>query len=253
MEDTMHHARLNTIALIIPALLLASIGVVRAQAILPTSESGVVQGLTVHGHGEIHAKPNIARATLTVVTSNHDQNQAVTDNSTATHTVIAALKGSMIADKDIQTDYYNVQPQYDYRTSPPVLVGYQVTDALRITVHDLPKLGIILDKATRAGATSIDNVAYDLSDNNRVVGEALVLAIANARSKADLMAGAAGVELVRIVSVSEGSTQSVQSARPVLAAAMAATSAAQQPTPMQPQDIDVEADATLVYSIQPHH
>jgi uncharacterized protein YggE len=243
----MNHARLFSLAIGLVSVF-SFAGGVCAQSTEPL----IAAGLTVRGHGEIRAKPDVAHAVVTVTTSSRDQAQAVSDNSTTIHTVLAALKGATVSDKDVQTSYYSVQPQYDYRTSPLVLVGYQVTDSLRVTIHDLPKIGIILDKATRAGATSVDNITFDLSDRNRFVGDALALAVANARSKADLMAGAAGVELVRVVSVAEGTTPSIQPIR-MMAAVASAPSGSAQPTPIQPADIDVEADATIVYSIQPHH
>ena len=175
-------------------------------------QTGPVSGITAHGHGMMKVRPDLAYATVSVMTQSKDQAQSIADNSTSMKAVLAALKASGIVDKDIQTQFYTVEPQYDYRQSPAVLSGYQVTNALRVTFHDLAKIGIILDKASRAGATSVGGVAFDLADRHRIEGDALALAVADARSKADLMAGAAGVELGHIVSLSEGRRTAVAAA-----------------------------------------
>lgn len=223
-----------------------------AQDIVPVeSEPVMMTGITAHGHGMVNVKPDVAYATLSVVTQSRDQAQAVSDNSAAMKNVLAALKASTVADKDVQTEFYTVDPQYDYRSTPPVLTGFQVTNSLRVTLHDVAKVGIILDKATRAGATSAGGVTFDVLDRSRVEGDALALAVADARSKADLMAGASGVELGHLVSLTEGAPPERQPI-PIFHAMMAAAAAPSQPTPIEPQMIEVDADATAVYSIAGH-
>jgi hypothetical protein len=224
----------------------------RAQEIGIQSQPLIAAGITAHGHGMVKIKPDIAYATVSVVTQSRDQAQAITDNSTAMKSVMAALKSSFVADKDIQTQYYTVEPQYDYRITPAVLSGYQVTNTLRVTFHDVAKIGVILDKATRAGATSVGGVTFDLSDRHRVEGDALALAVADARSKADLMAGASGVQLGHLISLTEGAAPQVQPI-PIFRAAVASAEAPAPPTQIEPQMIQIDADATAVYTISSRH
>jgi len=207
-----------------------------------------VRGITAFGHGEIKAKPDIAYATIGVTIQDRDQVAAVNADSLRSKAVMAALKSSQIADKDMQTQYYTVQPQYDYRISPALLTGYQVTNSIQVTFRDLSKIGIVLDKVTKAGATDVGGVSFDLADRSRVEGDALALAVANARRKADLMAGAAGVTLGKIISVSEGQRNIAQ---PIpMMRAMAAGPMQDTSTTIVPQQIEVTADATIVYSIE---
>src|SRR3569833_1869580 len=206
---------------------------------------GLVSGITAHGHGTMKVRPDVAYATVSVLTQSKDQAQSIADNSTTMKAVLASLKASGLVDKDISTQFYTVEPQYDYRQSPTVLCGYQVTNALRVTFHDLAKIGIILDIATRAGATSVGGVAFDLNDRRRIEGDALALAVADARSKADLMAGAAGVQLGHLVSLSEGAVpQSMH--LPIFRSAVASADVPSPPTQIEPQMIQVDADATVV-------
>src|SRR6478609_6022152 len=85
--------------------------------------------------------------------------EALAKNSAAMTEVIAALKGEGLDPKDIQTTNFNVQPLYEERKDgrAPKIVGYQVTNSVRITVRDVGKLGQILDKVVTLGATDVNS------------------------------------------------------------------------------------------------
>jgi uncharacterized protein YggE len=220
-----------------------------AQEIRPEAASGYISGITVSGHAEEKVQPDIARTTLSVNTQSADEVAAVQTNATKMQAVMQALAKSQVADRDIHTSDYEVQPVYDYRPSPPVLTGYSVANSVDIIIRDISKAGLILDKAVAAGATSTGGLNFDLADKNKVQGETLVAAVADARSKADLIAGAAGVSLGRVLSIGEqGATQSiVPMYRPMNA--MIAGAAAAPTTPVSPQAIDITADVTATFAI----
>lgn len=211
------------------------------------------EGLTAHGHGEVKAKPDVAYMTVSVTTQSKDQAQAVSDGAVRATATLKALKGAGLTDKDLQTLSYTVQPQYDYQASPPVLTGYQVQNTVQATVRDLTRVGRVIDAATGAGAgtaggTTIGGVTFDLSDRGRAESLALALAVTSARSKAAVMAQAAGVEMGRLLSLTEGGSPAVQ---PVYGVALRAAAPSRPETPIADQQITVSADATLVYALGP--
>ncbi|HEY3331671.1 MAG TPA: SIMPL domain-containing protein [Capsulimonadaceae bacterium] len=220
----------------------------RAPISRPSAESSVLSAITVTGHSELKVKPDIAYANLQVITQDKDQSVAVAANATRTQAVIDTVKRSQIADKDIQTEYYTVQPMYDYRNSPAVLTGYQVTNSIRVTIRNLSKAGLIIDKTTQAGANSVGGVSFDLADRNKAQGLAIVEAVRNAASKADLIAGAAGVSVGRALSITEGTAPTIQ---PVMYAqkTMMMADASAPTTPIMSQDITITADVTVSYAI----
>jgi len=234
--------------LIVAWLSLAPIVPASAQAVRPGTEvMTAAQGLTAVGHAELKLKPDIAVINLGVVTQSRDQADAVRTNATRAAAVISALKGAGIAEKDIQTQFYGVQPQYDYTAQPPVLTGYQVTNSLQVTVRDLAKTGQVIDKITQVGANQINGISFDLADRTKAQGDALVMAVVMAKGKATGMAQAAGVTLGRLLSLTEGTVAPVQ---PVFVATMRAEArAAQATTPVEAQQIVITADATAVYAI----
>jgi len=240
-------------ALVILVLIsLAICATSHADVIEPGIRSSSGEGITVHGHSELKVKPDVAFITLSVTTQTRGQSEAVSSNAQRSVNLIAALKKAGIASQDIQTQSYTVEPQYDYNTSPPISVGYQVTNSFQVTVRDLTKVGLILDTASRSGSTQAGDVRFDLADHTKYQGEALVAAVAEAKSRADLMAGAAGVSLGRLVALSD---MDVPVVSPIyMQKRMGVMAAAAQPTtPVQDQQVDITADVVAVYAISPVH
>ena len=231
------------------ALTLGLLGSARSQEMIrPQTLTAISEGITAQGHGEIKVKPDIAQVTVAVVTQSKDQAEAVSQNAAKTTATLAALKGAGIAEKDIQTQSYTVEPQYDYRTSPAVLTGYQVTNSVQATVRDLTKVGLVIDKTIGAGASQISGVSFDVADRSKPQSQALALAVSSAKLKATVMAEAAGVDLGRLLTITEGGAPVFQPVQPVFMRAMA-KSAADTATPIADQQITVTADATLTYAM----
>jgi uncharacterized protein YggE len=162
------------------------------------------RAISLTGHGEVRAKPDMAVVTVGVMTQAVSARDAVTDNNAAMEKVIAALKTSGIAEKDIQTSNFSVSPRYDYKeNSQARLVGYDVSNTVTVTVRDLAGLGTMLDSVVNEGSNQISGIAFDIADRHVLEDQARKLAVADARRKAEIYAAAAGVSLGRVVVMSE--------------------------------------------------
>ncbi len=233
---------------VLAALALGTVGGARSQEATPAGVYALTaEGITAQGHGEVKVKPDIALLTLTVTTQSLHQAEAVQQNAQKTTSLMAALRGVGIAEKDMETQSYTVQPQYDNKTGT-VLTGYQVQNSVQATVRDLTKVGLVIDQATAGGASEVGGVSFDLSDRAAAQSSALALAVGSAKRKAGVMADAAGVDLGRLLTLTEGDAPVV---RPIAYAmrAMAPAGAAAPETPINTQQITVTADATLVYAM----
>jgi uncharacterized protein YggE len=234
---------------IVPALAICGLGMasVQAQDVRQPVVAAEQMGLTTHGHAELKVKPDIAYISIGVVTQDGASAKAVQDNATQATALLKALREANLADKDIQSQFYSVQPQYNYQVSPAVLTGYQVTNNFRVTVRDLSKVGSVIDAATQAGGNQVNDVTFDLADRNEAEGRALAQAVAEAKSKASVMAQAAGVSLGRLMDLSEGSGGPVF--QPFVLQRNAMLKAPAPETPVQPQEVSVTADVTAFYAI----
>jgi uncharacterized protein YggE len=155
--------------------------------------------------------------------------------------VIAAIKGIGIPDKNIQTNGVSLYPIYDQGQT---ISGYNASNNVVVTVDDVNQVGAVLDAAVRAGANQATNVQFGFKDESALRNQALAAAAADARGKADALAGALGLQITGIESVAEGgvSTPILQQPRP-LAVAAAAPAAA----PIEPGELEVVAQVTVVF------
>ena len=244
---------MNKQTLIVSALAvlaLAGTDPVRSQdTASPVQYAQPPQGITVQGHSEIKEKPDVARVTLSVTTNARHSSDAVPQNAERTMAVMAALQGAGVAAKDIQTQSYTVQPTFDYSESPPKRKGYQVVNSFEVTVRDLTKVGSVLDSATANGFSEIGSVSFDLSDRAGAEASALSQAVFSAKLKAGVMASAAGVDLGRLLSMTEGAAAPPIRPVPIFAARSEVYGVAPPVTPIVDQQITVTADATLVYAL----
>src|SRR6185312_9060549 len=96
---------------------------------------------------------------------------------------------------------YDQRP-YD-QPKPPVVIGYRVTNQVRISLHDIKKLGAMLDKMVSLGANQIDSIEFGVEEPEALKDEARKLAVQNVTADAKLYADAAGVGLGPILSISE--------------------------------------------------
>ena len=87
----------------------------------------------------------------------------------------------------------------------PRITGYQVSETVQVTVHDLTKVSGLLQVLGNQAVQNISGPDFALSDPNAGANAARAMAITNARQQAQILAGQLGVHLGRIVSFSDGS------------------------------------------------
>lgn len=166
--------------------------------------------LTLTGSGEVSVPPDQAIVTSGVITEAPTAREALDANNAAIAEVIAAMKAAGIEAKDIQTSGFSVHPRYtnprrggDGAHEAPRIVGYTVNNMVTVRVRDLGALGAVLDQAVSVGANRIGGIDFVVSDADKRLDEARAAAMRDALRKAEIYAGAAGVTLARIQSISE--------------------------------------------------
>src|SRR3546814_19773270 len=121
--------------------------------------------LNISAHGEVQAAPDMVSIDLGVRTEAPTAAEAMQANAARMNKVMAALKAAGIAAKDIQTSGLNLNAQYVYeQNQPPKLTGYQASNRVTVTVHDLARLGSAVDATVNAGANQVHGIAFELSD-----------------------------------------------------------------------------------------
>ncbi|MEO0819753.1 MAG: SIMPL domain-containing protein [Pseudomonadota bacterium] len=224
---------------------------VLALAALPAGadEKKPLATISVSGTGQVAGVPDEAVISAGVTTEDRNAADALSANAEAMRAVLAALQASGVAERDIATTAISLRPDYARSNSvdrEPRIKGYLASNRVSVRVRALEDLGRLLDALGRAGATDIGAVLLRIAEPGPLEDEARRLAVADAKRKAALYAEAAGVELGRLLSISEpGVIHSPQPRFERMAPAMAAESA----VPVAAGEQMIGARIQLVYEI----
>ncbi len=238
------------VSLFLAATSLPSLSPRPTRAVDPTGSSPE-HSISVSGTGTVTLKPDVADLHLGVLVNRPTVKAAQADAAGAMTKVIAALKALGIADKDVQTSNVSLQPAYDYSTNinPPRITGYQMSNSVTVTVRDLAKLGDAIDNSLAAGATSLDGVTFRVDDQTAAEAQARQAAMAEAKSKADTLAAAAGVSISGVASISETSAPIPYPIMYGAAGAAPSVDSGKVATPIQAGTTDVTITVAVVYLI----
>lgn len=169
--------------------------------------------IIVTGEGEAAIAPDTAVLSLVVMEEKPTAREALTANNESMAKVLDGMKKAGIADRDLQTSGFNIEPRYVYpenkdgkqQPEAPKIVGYAVSNSLSVRVRDLKKVGEILDQSVSLGVNQGGNLVFTNDKPDAILEEARKKAVASAISKAKTLSTAAGVELGKIVQISEQS------------------------------------------------
>lgn len=202
--------------------------------------------LDVSATGSSTRTPDIATISAGVVTQAPKAGDAMAANAKAMSATIAALRHAGVADRDIQTQSINLQPQYRYGDNqPPVLTGYQASNRVSVRIRDMAGTGGVIDALVGAGSNQIEGPTLSVEHPEAALDEARTKALATARARAELYAKAAGMTVRRIVRISES-----EEARPIVRPmAMMARANKVETTPVEAGEQELTVNLSVVFEL----
>jgi uncharacterized protein YggE len=217
-----------------------------AAEILPPSVS-------VQGNGRVFERPDMAQVSVGVVSQSPTATAALTANNAKMTALMTVLKASGIEDKDILTSNFNVSPVYsDQEQSsgtqrPPKILAYRVENTVDAKVRKLASLGAILDAVVRSGANNVNGISFTIAQPEPIYDKARILAVADAKRKAELYASAAGIKLGRVLYINESGT--VRPPMPMQTRFMSA--GAVESAPIAAGEQEMTSTVEVIYGIEP--
>lgn len=236
--------------LMVATSLVLSTVTMTASAQTPTTSTAAHDGtlLSVSASAEASRVPDIATLSTGVVTQATDANSALRQNSEQMSKVVATIKASGVAEKDIQTSGINIQPQYRYaENQPPTITGYQASNNVSIKVRNIANLGKVLDALVASGANQVNGPSFEIDQPEAVYDEARQAALAKARQRAEMYAKSLDLKVRRIVSISEGG--GFQPPMPIMMKAMAMDSRERAAPPVSPGETSLSASLDVVFEL----
>ena len=181
----------------------------------------MTNSITVDGTGDAVAIPDVATFSFTVKSTAKVVATAQSQATDKVNTALKAVRDAGVADKDIQTLSYTINPHYEYHSAvcptpvagsqatvycpsgKQVLTGYDVSQTIGVKVRNTAKAGDIFTTIGSLGVESVDSLQFSVDQPDSVQAEARAKAIAKAQAKANELAKQLGVKLVRVTSFYE--------------------------------------------------
>lgn len=185
-----------------------------AQSYSRSIQPSSFRSFSITGEGKVTTVPDIATFTFGITTEGgKNLSDLQKENTERANAAIAFIKTAGVETKDIQTENYTVSPRYQYATCvgntggtcpPPTIVGYTVSQTVRVKVRDFTKAGDLVGGVVGKGANTVSSLSFTIDDPTSVETAARAKAIAQAKEKAKAIADAGGFSLGRLLGIEEG-------------------------------------------------
>jgi uncharacterized protein len=239
----------GTVLLLVVGLVGCSSGNTPSNGNINVNLNNQQEGIWVNGEGKVTAVPDVAILSLGIEAQELTVAEAQAKAAAAMDSVMKALKDAGIDEKDIQTQYFNIQKvtRWDNDKQYETVIGYRVTNTVIAKVRDVTKAGTVIDAVVVAGGdlTRINSIGFTVDDPSSYYEQARVKAVTDAAAKAKKLADTAGVKLGKPVYITESSYIPGPIYRDVANAAETPTPV----TPISPGEMEITANVQINYAI----
>lgn len=156
--------------------------------------------VNVTGEGIVKVEPDEVLIKSRIEHEGNSAAEVKRQNDEVVDKVIKYLKSQNIDEKDIQTDYVNLNKRYDYNDKT---YSYIANQAISITLHDIKDYEKIMKGLLENGLNRIDGIQFKSSEMEKYEKEARKKAVMNAQNIARQLAEPLGQEIGKAVSITE--------------------------------------------------
>jgi len=208
-------------------------------------------GIWVTGQGEVMAVPDIAELSLGVEAQEDTVSEAQAQAIEAMTQVMQALQDNGVAEKDIQTQRFNIYPvtRWNEEKEEEEIIGYRVSNIVVAKIREVDRAGDIIDAVAQSAGdlVRIQGINFRVDDPGKYYEEARVKAMKDAKDKAAQLANLAGITLGEPTYISEGAIYQPPVTRGIYEAGGAPVPAPS--TPISPGELKITLNIQIVYSI----
>lgn len=237
--------RFTTMLLLVAAAALALAATTGCTTKVVTAPSGAaINSVTASGSGRVSATPDEATMSFGVNARATDAGTALASASKVAEKITAVVVKAGVDKKDIQTSGVNLYPQTN---SSGKITGYDANLSLNVKIRDLDSIGKVIAAANTAGANNISGPGFGIADDSAYRAQAIEKAVADARKSAEAMAKAAKRSVGDVLSIT---SSNVTVPGPYYDTALSSKGAALESVPIEPGQLDVMADLTIVFELK---
>lgn len=201
--------------------------------------------IRVQGNGQVASTPDTVILGLELISEHRDYGKATADAARKLEFLRAALPKADLTTEQLKTDTFNVGVERDYEAGKYIFKGYSVKHGLSLRLpFDPAHLGRVLAAVTGSNAKANLSLSFTVDDPEAVKRQVLEAAVRNARSRAEVIATAAGQKLGAIHAIEYGHTEILIRSEPHLLSTACEGSTMDMDLDLNPADI--EADDTVL-------
>jgi uncharacterized protein YggE len=197
---------MSTRLLLLAAAGLTAIGLSACDSSVgPTgSADKAARQVTVVGAGQVQGTPDTLNVNASIEFVAPDVTGAMNQTSDRQQAVIKALADSGIDRKDISTTQVSLQPQYAGGDGTAI-IGYRASNSIDVKIRKLDSASQTLSLIVSTGgdATRINSVNYSIDDDSQLVKDARARAFNDAKDRAGQYAKLAGLDLGKVIAITE--------------------------------------------------
>lgn len=215
--------------------------------------------IKVTGKGRLSVKPDLIQLSINLSDIREDYEAALEQSSKQTEELRNCLKKLGFSGTDLKTISFNVDTKYESYTDEnrqwkQRFIGYEFRHMLKLEFNaDNKLLGRVLYALANCSASPEFNIRYTVKDTDNAKNELLAKAVEDSKSKALVLAVAAGVELNEILSIdySWGELDIVsQPMDRMLACEAKISDEAGYNINIEPENIDITDTVTVIWEIK---
>jgi hypothetical protein len=195
------------------------------------------------GEAIVRAVPDRAWVTITAESRAGNPREAQRRNAEAMTPVQDKLRAAGIPADAIRTVAYDLQQEWDFVNNRRVSRGFVARNSIEVRIDEIERVGELLEIAVGSGATAVGGIRFDVKDRAKLEREALRLAVADARAKADAAANGAGRTIDRVLRIEEHGIP--QPFRPVMAGAAREALQASDVPPIAAGEMELQSRVTI--------
>jgi uncharacterized protein YggE len=226
--------------------LVALLAAAPASAQDTTTPAVQTPSIVTSGESLVRRAADQAFVSLAVETRARTPREAQQQNADAMTSVQQRLSSLGFSGDTVRTTGYSIEQEFDFANGRRTPRGYVARNGLEVRVDDVRRAGEVLDAAVEAGATTVSSIRFDLKDRASAEREALRLAVADARARADAIASGAGRTVDRILRIVDTPEPRFRIPQP----RMMSAGVAAETTPIESGTIEVHAHVELTVGIK---
>jgi len=202
------------------------------------------------GEAQVRVTPDRATILVGVQTRATTAAAAGASNARIQKAILDTLKAMGLGADQLATQNYSVNPEMQYPPSggPGRVIGYTVSNVVRVEVKRIEQVGPVVDASLAKGANQINSIQFSSSTASEARRTAMGDAVRDARADAEALAKAAGGTLGPVVEISSSSPP----IRPMYAeVAMRSVAKADMATPIEPGEQVISATVSVIWQFVP--